>query len=37
MVLVYFFRSTISVLMLPATWSFVHLLTLVLPFAVGNG
>lgn len=37
MVLVYFFRGTIELLMLPATWSFVHLVQLVLPFAVGNG
>ena len=37
MALVYFFRGTISVLMFPAWWSFLHLVALVHPFAVGNG
>jgi Zn-dependent protease len=37
MALVYFFRGTISVLMMPASWSLVHLVMLVQPFAVGNG
>jgi Zn-dependent protease len=37
MALVYFFQGAISWLMTPASWLFVHLVTLVQPFAAGNG
>ncbi len=35
--LVFVFRPVIGVLLAPASWGFVHLLELALPFAVGDG
>ena len=37
MLLVYFFRGAIMVLMTPASWALSHLVELVLPFAAGTG
>jgi Zn-dependent protease len=36
-VLVWVFKGAIAFLLTPATWSFTHLVELVLPFAAGNG
>ena len=37
LVVLYFFRPVVAVLMFPASWALTHLLALVLPFAAGSG
>jgi Zn-dependent protease len=36
-VLIYFFRGAVEILLFPASWGLTHLVELVLPFAAGNG